>query len=374
MVKNKDRLGITAAIHLLCQVLVYKEGGGVNGLCISQIPAHHHRQRHDSSSLLTSFDSSSTSNNVITSNSTSTSTNVIPKNVSQWGSARFKSIVKPFTLSQRELYINIIQFALLKLASCLLRIPNGIFQAFVLKSNMLGLFPETSINHYHYMSVASWSTHIITQMYGIGIILKLIDTRTNNHKAVAVQAQAQVQVQQEAQKNLKTKRRRISFGIIIAMQQLMGWLLMLSHTLIGSDASMFIAEKRLFNVATSLMKISVFSSGFVICSPIWGWLSLIPIVAGVMMDVLNFGNVYGIVINIFGMMVMLASSNDAFPMIFKASYTFLPIGTGIVSLMLDKFGFSASSDLRHSAVTALLACLMILMNRSLDLQNKKQGR
>jgi len=74
------------------------------------------------------------------------------------------------------------------------------------------------------------------------------------------------------------------------------------------------------------------------------------------------------------MMVMLASSNDAFPMIFKASYTFLPIGTGIVSLMLDKFGFSASSDLRHSAVTALLACLMILMNRSLDLQNKKQGR
>ena len=145
----------------------------------------------------------------------------------------------------------------------------------------------------------------------------------------------------------------------------MGNFLILSHTLIGENTISFaIGEQRLYNIAMYLLKLSTFISGFVLCFPIWGWITIVPVSLGTMNQKLLMDNLSGIMLSTFGMCTMIASPNDVFPVLFKAMYLFLPLIFTVVKTCLSGME-NMSPDLYHVATASALCVAIILMRFSL---------
>ncbi|GFH47280.1 predicted protein [Chaetoceros tenuissimus] len=178
---------------------------------------------------------------------------------------------------------------------------------------MLDLFPSVPMkNHYKSISAANWFVHFFTQVYGLGAILRLLDNGNSGKKK-----------SDNSGREKSIKNQRISFAVVFGLQLLMGNFLILSHTLIGENVKSFaIGEQRLYNIAMYLLKLSTFICGFVLCAPIWGWITIVPVSLATMNQKLLMDNLSGIMLSTFGMFTMIASPNDAFPVLFKAIYLF----------------------------------------------------
>lgn len=256
-------------------------------------------------------------------------------------------------LTRREVYMNAIQFLLLHLISISLK--HGSLHYLVCESKVLDLFPSVPMkNHYKSMSTANWFVHFLTQVYGLGAIFRLLENGNSGKKK-----------SDNSGREKSIEKQRTSFAVVFGLQLLMGNFLILSHALIGENTKSFaIGEQRLYNIAMYLLKLSTFICGFVLRAPIWGWVTIVPVSLGTINQKLMMENLSGIILSTFGMCAMMASPNDAFPILFKAVYLFLPLISTVVKTCLSGMQIMAL-DLYHVATATVLCVSMIMMRFSL---------
>jgi len=240
-----------------------------------------------------------------------------------------------FNLSPSEIKMNFCQLALFGIFTFLLRDQN--FASRVTK--LCSVFPTTPLHDYDAMSLIDWVTHYASIVYGMCVMQSLSGIQ-----------------------GASTPRRK-SYCIVFTIQQIMGLVTLLAHSLIGTDST---AEHALNCCAKYLLLVSNMVTGFVICFPLYGWLALAPIAYAALQEQLSFENIPGILLNNFALISVLASPSSDFPSLFKLSFLLFAL-MPVAAKFLDP-----SSDINHTIVTAYLTVIVLLMRVSLrpEVDNK----
>jgi len=264
------------------------------------------------------------------------------------------SLLKPFILSKKEVALNLVQLLTLLIISRIFMIPTG--QRWLLESKLFSAFPQNQLPGYGMMSFEGWISHSATQIYGLTVLLKLLSSTSTT----------KVKEESDAHFSQKAIQKRRSFGMIFGIQQIMGVFLILSHMFMG-NAPMHVCEQRLFDVAMYLMKVSTFLIGFIVQSPVFGWVALLPIsILSLQKHVLDFGTLFGIILSTFGFASLLAIPNNILPLLFKMSYVAIPVLSFAATQVLQSvFGIAVSSNIRHVLVDSMLALVFIFMRWTL---------
>jgi len=206
-------------------------------------------------------------------------------------------------------------------------------------SKHCSVFPSTPERNFEPLSIIDWVAHYSINVYGLGVLQEML-------------------IEQKGAQQQPRPRRK-SLSLVFAMQQFMGLIVMLSHSLVDKNTA---AEHALLDFGYFILQISNFATGFVVLFPFYGWVTLLPIAHLVLKEEITFKNVSGIVLNTFALLSILASPKNDFPLLFKLSFVFMSL-MPVVALKFD-----TSTDFGHTMASSYLSAVVVLMRASLQNQ------
>lgn len=256
-------------------------------------------------------------------------------------------IKKALVLSPSELKINLVQLPLLLCAVGLVRVPS--VAAWLVK--ILGGFPHHEVLDYERLSAVNWWVHYCIIAYNIGIFQSLLKDTTPGEAS-------------------DTKKKRAAYAIIFAGlgQFFIGFVTMLSHSLVGTGLKD--TEQALHNLTHSSIMLSAMAIGGPLLLPVsWGIVFSLVVGAFTLNGLISFGNVPGIMLANLGVLAVLCSSANAFPLKFKLGYVMLSMAPVAVLLLEKIFLLHPATDLGHTLGAAWVLLCTILQRWSLLEQN-----